>query len=237
MLTRDQANVQDFLASGLLLYEAFSAPEERHVRETLFALDGAIASFGRAEMVDRQTGRDGVLTRGHRAGDDDAFNHYQNAGVRALKEASETFRGFRSLAEQQQRGDVDARALEDRLRMFDRAVRIELAALELKPADVERLAAQLDEAVSVASIGDPLRFLDHVARKIDELGEVRSSDDRGMIDNIPWWKVVAVAVFFAIAVWALIKCAWRWWGLSCSTNEALVYVLIAKAAALGYRLC
>lgn len=237
MLSRDQRNVEEYLSSGSLLYHAFSAPEERLVSDALFAVDSAVASFGRAEMIDRQTSRYGAL--GSPATEDagEAFRRYHDAGLNNLASAAEILREFRALVEAQGPADVDSGQLDQRLGSFSSGVRTELAALEMKPADVERLAAQLQEVISVARDGDALRLLDHIIGKVEELAKVRAGDDRGMVDNIPWWKVVAVAVFFAIAVWALIKCGWRWFGWSCSPNEALIYVLIAKAAGLGYKLC
>lgn len=244
MLSRDQWNVEEYLRSGPLLYQAVGSPEEQPLRDALLALDGAIASFGRAEMLDRQASREDVLLRRGRdrkhtpeSRQPEAFDRYQAAGLRGLESAAASLRDFREVIQQQGGQDPDRGELEQRLDAFDESLRLELAALELKPADAERLVAQLEEAMSSARDGDPVRVLDFAAAKIDELASVRSGADRGMVDNIPWWKVVAVAVFFGITVWALIKCVWRWFSWRCSTNEALVYALIAKAAGLGYRLC
>jgi hypothetical protein len=242
MLTRDQYNVHEYLKSGSLFYEAFSTPEERPMRDVLLGLDGAIASFGRAEMMVRQVERDTFMPVRHSPWSmDETLSHYHRAGLNSLSDASESLREFRAFVaaqtEQQRGRDFDARRLDERLARFDRGVRVELGSLELKANDVERLIGQLDQALAVAREGDPLRLLDHIGGKLDELAKVRRGEDRGMVDNIPWWKIVAVAAFFAIAVWALIKCGWRWFGWSCSPNEALIYVLIAKAAALGYYLC
>lgn len=240
MLSREQDNVQYYLSSGSLLYEAFPSLEEGPLREGLFALDSAVASFGRAEMAVYKAERNQAARQPYN--DDDietALATFQRAGLEYLDMASGAISDFRLNVESlvERGGKYDTELLERRASAFDVGVRRELANLEIKPKDIERIIEQLDEALVVAKSGDPLALVDHIAAKLKELAGVRAGNDRGMVDNIPWWKIVAVAVFFAITIWALFRCVWRWFGPRCSPSEGLIYVLIAKAAALGFKLC
>lgn len=236
MLSRDQEGVETYLASGRLLAESFSAPNEYRMREVLLCVDGAVASFGRTEMVARQLGRDRAaeaIASGWSM--EAALDRFNQGGLASLEMALEHLEEFRQSWPKRAKRSVDADPA--RVAAFEQGMRYELSQLELKPADVEKLVDRLSQATRVARQATPEALIDHIRSVITELIEARRGDDRGMVDNLPWWKIVAVAVFFAIAVWALIKCGWRWFGWSCTPNEALIYVLIAKAAALGYKLC
>lgn len=241
MLSREQDNVQYYLASGTLLYEAFPSRDEAPLREGLFALDGAIANFGRAEMAIYQAERNRAA--GQPVADDaikTALETFHQSGLESLGLARDALGAFRRNIETlaSDRGtDYDSELLERFAAAFDKGVRRELSYLELKPKDVDKLSEQLREALEPAQTGDPLTLIAHIEKKLEELTEVRTSDNRGMVDNIPLWKIIAVAVFFAITLWALIRCVWGWFGPRCGFNEGLIYTLIAKAAALGYKLC
>ncbi len=241
MLNRDQQLVQDYLQAGVLLYNTLPYEAEHSLRQCLLSLDGAIASFGRCELSVRQSARENVsLEINNNTGLTPIAQHYNEAGLNSLSDSTFFLAKFRQELESrsnESKGRVDRRKLESKLVAYREAVRLELSNIELKPKDIEEICEQLDFAIESARSGDPLKLIDFIDEKINELDEVRRSEDRGTLTNLAWWKIVAVAAFFGITIWALIKCVWRWFGWSCTPMEALVYVLIGKAAALGYYLC
>ena len=236
MLSRDQEGVETFLATGRLLAESFTAPDEFRMRQALLCVDGAVASFGRTEMIARQLGReraaDAIVSGWSIEGALDRFNQGGLASLDMALEHLDAFQGSWPRG-----NDESFESDHERIAAFEDGMRYELSQLDLKPVDVEKLTNRLREATAVARDATPEAMADYIRRVITELAEARRSDNRGMVDNLPWWKIVAVAVYFAMGLWSLLKCTWRWFGWSCTPNEALIYSLIGKAAALGYKLC
>jgi hypothetical protein len=88
--------------------------------------------------------------------------------------------------------------------------------------------------LDLAAKGDVAALYKEVADRAVQLQKLRSSEDRGMQENIPVWKIAAIAVAVGIWIWALFKC--KWWG-SCSLKEGLAYFIVFWISVLIARYC
>ena len=77
----------------------------------------------------------------------------------------------------------------------------QLASLEIKPADVTKLLEAFENINAPIADNDLMASVDQVHEWLMSFDEARRRPDRGVIDNIPWWKVAAIVAFYgAIAL-------------------------------------
>jgi hypothetical protein len=231
VLTRELQSVEEFLHASASLRQVADDGRGRALVDFADAFVQATANFGLCELRVRQAERLDALGRQEQIGllrDRSAVANTK--GLRSLSNAREALNNFRQeLAGYPDRADVGAAI--DRVR---EEVPNALADLEVKAPDIEKINAALDEGFEVARAGDPGQVADYLEERVRRLDRVRRQEDRGTVENIPVWKIVAIAVAVGIWIWAFFRCTW--WG-SCSYAEGLAYFIIFWLAALVSRFC
>lgn len=106
--------------------------------------------------------------------------------------------------------------------------------LETKPEDTKKLIAVLDEVIKAAEKGEK-NVYEFINIKAKELAKVRKGKDRGVVDNIPWWKIVAIAVILGLATAEIWRCYIRKQG--CSKVEQAAYKAGYTLASLVLKFC
>lgn len=235
--SRNQTRIQNFIDASRKL-EPFVRDERSDLlAEVLHGMTDAVILFGRSEMDYRQAQRYRALDikseEAQRREERGGFHHER--GLQSLEAAIESIREFEQEASEYE--PVEISSDDEDIQYLRREWRAQLAELEIKASDVKRLNDALEEALGAVIEGQAEGIARFVEQRLTELQEIRESETRGTEENIPVWKIAAVAAFFGIAMWALMKCRWRWFGRKCTWKEELIYALIAKAAAAGYNLC
>ncbi len=173
------------------------------------AIGSAVARFGLCELYDRKVGRGEALKQGEGRTKHytQLSNRYQKRGLETLKRAISQLSTFEAeLAKVSERPSSAVAAKrasevrEDLLLWFSES--------DLKVADMKKLEKALDEAIAAVLAG-PQAFGKHFSAKLNELQQARTSANRGNIDNIPLWKMIALGVFLALGVFVIIRCLVR----------------------------
>lgn len=128
----------------------------------------------------------------------------------------------------------DRPAVGDDIAKLRKELYFHISELEVKPADAQKIIEGITPILDIASRGDVAELYREVANKARQLQELRSTEDRGMRENIPVWKVIAIVIAFGIWIWALFRC--KWWG-SCSLKEGLAYAIVFWISALIANYC
>jgi hypothetical protein len=76
----------------------------------------------------------------------------------------------------------------------------------LKPSDVGKVQKIVEEVTLIGTKKGMPGLLSFLEEKTNEYQKARKQEDRGVVDNAPYWKLVAVALFLGIAVIAVIHC-------------------------------
>lgn len=77
---------------------------------------------------------------------------------------------------------------------------------EMKPSDISKLQSTVDKVVNVALAKGSAGLLDGISEDMKKLAELRKRADRGAVDNVPWWKIVAIAAFLGLWVVGVARC-------------------------------
>lgn len=170
------------------------------------AIGSAAAHFGLCEIYDRKAERGEVLDQGK-----ERIRHYkkmsgryQQRGLATLERAIQQIPSFQadlsSINKRPSRGVADERISEAKEDFF-----LWFSESELKVADMAKLEKAFAEAAAAVLEG-PESFGQYVAEKLSSLRDARNSDDRGNRDNIPWWKILFIALYLAVSLWKIIRC-------------------------------
>ena len=121
--------------------------------------------------------------------------------------------------------DVMLKRLDD----VQRELQLGLADWEMKGSDAVKIFDTAVEAFGVVRKEGPVGLVDYLDRNLGRLDEARRRDDRGAVDNIPFWKLIFIAGF--LGWWIL---TWFACGVfSCSPATGLVLAFIANSHALA----
>jgi hypothetical protein len=209
--------------------------DDRHGAALLEFTDAfihSIIAFGSSEFEARQAERFEVLkVVSPKAGAaSQASSHLNAKGLRHVRYGLEAIKAFRNEFDSFPKGKVADTDFGD----FERELREALAELDVKPSDVEKIDRTVRESLDEIRGKGAVSLPDFLEGKLAELERVRRREDRGAVDNIPVWKIAAIAVAVGVWVWALFRCTW--WG-SCSMQEGLVYFVVFWLAVLISRFC
>jgi hypothetical protein len=198
----------------------------------LDAMTEAILQFGTCELRMRRAERLRALG-------------LAEAEAAALAETalSDNERGLAALSGVQPFADALTGQLTDdetlsRWRDASREIRVEwrdqVSQLDVAADDAQHFARIMDECCDAID-EEGLRGLgQYLSRRVEELGEVRRSDDRGTrARSFPWWKIVAAAAILgmtAYAVWVLLMSGAPWWNFFL---VALIASIMMLCVALG----
>jgi hypothetical protein len=235
MLSRDQLAVTNYLQATTPLRGIVAEdPQSRSLLAFLDAFLLVTAAFGRCEIQNRS--RDRLLAVAGEGKEADRqkerAERLNQQGLRLLGYAREALSGFRDDVAKLPEGGVDSKAFE----RFRTEAREQVQDLQLKGPDAVKVLAALEEAVGACRSGGARGLEGFIASKIRDLGEVRRRPDRGAEENIPVWKAIAVAVFFGLALWALFKCSFGFFG-GCTLAEGAAWFGVAAVAAVIASFC
>lgn len=233
LLAREQQATSEFLRASAFMRDI---ADDRHSASLLEFTDSvilAIAEFGTAELHARHAERMKTLKLARPRAQASAAQQvarHQKKGFALIACGRKALDAFRRELADFPTDLVAAREID----ALGQDLRESLVDVELKASDVEKvdkvIGACLDEIRAKGAAALPGYLGKHLA----ELERLRKGADRGAVDNIPVWKVAAIAVAVGVFVWALFRC--RWWG-SCSLKEGLAYAVVFWIAALIARYC
>jgi hypothetical protein len=199
----------------------------------------AISSFGLTEinsrMVERRAAieiqQDFVKTVSKK------INYNNEKGLRNLSYA---YRGLKIFREdliniRKEVGDKFEVDISKDLKVLHDELRAGLVDLDIKASDVVKIDKVITECFENVGSNGADGLVDYIELKLNDLEKIRKSPNRGAVENIPVWKVAAIAVAVGFWIWGLFKC--HWWNSSCSTKESLAYSTIFWIACLVYRFC
>lgn len=237
-LSDDQRAVAEFLgASRELRFVA----EDPHFPELGAFTDRFLASltdFGRTEMEAGRRSRISDLASSGFAPDvlEGLHDVRWRLASKFNLEGIALLDGASRLAEAAQRIQLPEHrpGIGDDIATLRRDLLFHLGELNIKASDARKTAEAISPILDLASKGDAAALYREIADRAVQLQKLRSSEDRGTKENIPVWKIVAIAVAVGIWIWALFKC--RWWG-SCSLKEGLAYAIVFWISALIAKYC
>lgn len=231
-LTREQAACSEFLRSSDFMREI---ADDKHGRALLDFTDSlilAVTAFGTAELHARHAERCEVLKlpaqRARLASQQSARHH--DKGLTLIAHCRKSLKEFRRELDDFPTDTVPAREFET----LHKDIREALVELEVKASDVDKIDKTIRTCLDLVSANGAATLPDYLDKHLDELESLRKRKDRGAVENIPVWKVAAIALAVGVWVWALFRC--RWWG-SCSKKEGLSYFILFWLAVLIARFC
>ncbi|MCU0327235.1 MAG: hypothetical protein MUF45_18730 [Spirosomaceae bacterium] len=203
ILTREHKANLDFLLMSLPFRNSFNYQEESNLNEFVEGFTNSISFFGISELEFRKRDRSRSKTSVDSLKNVYSLNGTRNntKGLKCLKIASAELKQFQNTLKLDKKYTFKADDFRSELLVF-------FEDLEIKPVDVDKLLKVLDETLSECS-KSPEQTIAYLQKKVEELNKLRSSEDRGAVDNIPWWKIVAIAVFVGLAAWEIWRCIIR----------------------------
>jgi hypothetical protein len=236
-LSGTQQTVSEFMEASKDLRAVANDPNFPELAEFTDHFLSAVTHFGRTEMELQGVERVADLTKGGFAPRDlEGFratrlqlaDRFNRTGIRLLE-------GADRLPETVARLEPPNRAaLQEDVSALKEELQFHLGELEVKPSDSSRIAKAISPIFDLVGQGNVNGLYEHVARQAGTLQRLRASESRGAEENIPVWKIVAIAVAVGVWVWALFKC--KWWG-SCSLKEGLAYAIIFWISAFIAKFC
>lgn len=230
-LTREQNAYGEFMSSAMPFLVSFKGDSRDNVPVFIDAVVDASASFGMSELAFRTAERNeqSGLPRDARKLFAAQGKLHNEKGLRLLEHALSAISAHKALLPEDppKRKKLDLSAYRNEVLSYFQDV-------EMKASDVAKLAALLDE-VSAEALKGEKALLAYIEVKLKELAKARSGKDRGAVDNIPWWKLLAIAIYYAVGVWDIIRCYWS--GNSCSKIEQGAYKAAMLIASLIKLFC
>lgn len=225
--------VKDYLGTSEYLRQIADDGHGRGILEFTESFIQSVASFGVSELYAREAERCIALKLSDTKADYslERSKQYHEKGLRNIAYAKESLKQFKAeLKEYPNDLKLEKNDIADFMKEFNE----ELSNLEIKKSDVEKISKTVKESMNFIAKKGANALPDYLEDKIDELGKIRSQADRGAVDNIPVWKIAAIAVAVGIWIWALFRC--KWWG-SCRLKEGLSYFILFWIAALIAKFC
>lgn len=203
ILTREQNADLDFLLMSLPFRNSFNYNDESKLNEFVEGFLNAVSYFGLSELEFRKKDRCEGKASFKLLKSSYNLNgvRYNKKGLKSLSIASSELKLFKSNLKIDKKNIFkDEEFKQDLLSFF--------VDLEIKPSDVNKLTGVLNETLKECSKG-PEQTILFLQKKVEELNKLRNSPDRGAIDNIPWWKLVAIAVMIGLSVWDIWRCIYK----------------------------
>lgn len=185
------------------------------------AFGDALLQFGRCERLARRQERARAITGAKESKNEvAAVASLNKRGQTALKLAIAQLRAAAKAHPSTDMGKPSP-AVKARLTEFSADIMLLLSEGDVKPSDVVKLKAIQDDVMEAFSGKGVPGVIEHTLTNMEKLAELRNRADRGAVDNIPWWKIVAIAVFLGLWVWAVARCLINRQQCSDVTNAAL----------------
>jgi hypothetical protein len=216
------------------MLDIVATTDDKNIYNFYSILSDAVEHYGYAEMHFRQQERSNIAKR-MVAGLKDVeriAQRYNGKGEAVLNHALNTLKILKTIPAT----EVDKKVKDtNKLTEFQEDFLEIMVQIEMKPSDVEKIRVQIEQAVQVVRANGERGILDHLDKKTVELRDTRKSKDRGAVDNIPVWKIAAIAVFLAVGVWLIYRCLVK--GKNCDAVERLAKGLGKTIATLIISLC
>jgi len=218
IFSRELRASQDFALGNHSMLDILYSSEDSTILNIYSQFSDAVEHYGYAEMHFRQSERNLVAKRFINSQKEIATiaNRFNSKGGAILTNATASLKTL--IAQVQKEPAVKPK----NLIQLDNFVNdfLDIVTLgEMKPADVEKINTVLQTCVEIAKKGGDKEVLNYAQMKFAELIEVRRSTNRGAVDNIPVWKMVAIAAFLAIAFFLVWRCLAK--GKGCDVVERL----------------
>lgn len=233
MLSEKQIAVRDFLEASEYLRQIADDGQGRGMLEFTESFIQSVASFGVSELYAREAERYLALGLSKRKANYslEKSKHHHEKGLRAVGYAKNALNQFRKDLEEY---PTDMRLDERDISELIQGLNEQLADLDIKRSDAEKISKTLQEGMHAIAREGAQALPDYLEERIEELAKLRSQEDRGAVENIPVWKVAAIAVALGVWIWALFRC--KWWG-SCRLKEGLGYFIVFWIAVYIAKFC
>jgi hypothetical protein len=192
--TREQNAVGAWLdrASLVKAEAAFAAKDMPSLLPFFDHFSSAIASFGRCELhartLDRYVALD--LFPDRRESVAAEVKKYNDAGIQQI-DCVQKMIPF--LEEEVGKINISQRQAVGRLSECVSEIRLAIADWDMKGSDAEKISGVLTEALEAVTSGGLKAIPGYLNLKANELRDLRQRDDRGAVENIPWWKLLIIA--------------------------------------------
>jgi hypothetical protein len=197
--TRELEVLEEVRRPGQDVAQAVRSHLGNEMGDAADSLLAAVLYFGRAERIANADARRKAAGLRTDAATDERVKKWNEKGLLRMPAAISAVKRFGAST-----GAPTPEALAEVSDVVD-CLKNFLADSELKPTDVAKLAKTLDE-VGAAIKGGDKAIADYVSKKLSDLENARRQPDRGTSDNIPIWKLLAVAAFVGLALFVIFRC-------------------------------
>lgn len=223
--TREQNAVGAWLdRASLIKAEAAIAAKDMPSLLPMFDhFSHAIASFGRCELHARSLDRAIALDVFHDRQPSLAADvaKYNEVG---LQQIDFYRKAIPALAEDVSKLDADPRQVWARLNECAGEIRLAIADWDMKGSDAAKLDGVLNEILGEIKSGGLAAIPGYLEAKAVHLQELRRRDDRGAVENIPWWKLAIIAGFIGWFFLIFATCG----PSGCTATSAIFWIIIAS---------
>lgn len=197
-----------------------------------YGFAAAVDNFGQCELHFRSADRCSILNID---ADKQAFENrelirFNNIGLDALNKASLSLAGYILInpGSTTPIGQNQVAGLRTYMAEF-------ISNIEMKASDAKKMMDTFDEIVTAVNTNGEQGFLTYLQTKTAQLQAFRQSPSRGTEENIPVWKLAAIAVFLGLGIYGIIRCFVR--GKNCGAVYSKAEYAGLTAAAIVASFC
>jgi len=224
-----QKAFEEFKTSSLILETTIDFYDIEGLKDFFATFVSASVSFGLCELHARQAERSNALgiDPDRVAYEERRRDKYQAMGLNSLSSAIELINSI----SQNDFGNTleippdNLDAWEESHLEFKELI----SDLEISSPDAVKFWNEIQASIDAVTSGGENALVARIKSKVLELDTARRSPDRGTTPNIPWWKIVIIAVIVGITIWLVVRC-FR------NRNCRDLVVIVGDAIITGYKL-
>lgn len=205
-LSREQTAAKNWLVASRLMADMVRAgAPDTEAAYTTFC--DAVNAYGQQELFARRAERIDAIQATKRlaaARDRSISERFRSRGDIGIGYALDELAALLESGVSDSLNATDEHA--GRLDEFSEDLLFQFSELEIKPKDVTRLGEVLRDVIGEARDGGEKQLISAMQQRLETLRDLRAQPDRGAVDNIPVWKVVAIAIAIGFAVWLVVRC-------------------------------
>ncbi|MDT9242179.1 MAG: hypothetical protein P5685_25515 [Limnospira sp. PMC 1261.20] len=205
--------------------------EDRAIARIVDLVNTCAFHFGLCEIYARKAGRADVI------GSKPEIQHFS-----ALSQAHQK-KGLEALASAISAGEVllnptkvPSRTVLPQLRERGAALNQDILAYiagsELKPSDIVKVEKALTATLDACNAEQTPGVV--IVSRLKALEEIRLREDRGNVDNLPYWKIAIIAVYAGLTIWKVWRCIIR---NRCSRAEKAAIETALAIAGISLKFC
>lgn len=231
LLGRNQQATLEYLNASQYLRQISESPNGTGLLEFTSSFVNAVSFFGISELKAREAERAGILdVQSNKVITSlKASSQFNEKGFRTLSYARDSLKKFRD----ELVNVTDTKKYDDKFLIFQSELNEALVEVETKASDVKIISDSFTECFDLMKNKGVHSLPDYLEEKINNLEDIRKRPDRGAVQNIPLWKVAAIAVAVGVLIWAFFKCNY----FECTQIEGIAYVTVFWIAALVTNYC